>query len=178
MGGRTFFVMRVWLGWFCFAVLVVAWPVRGSADVGAEGGSEEGIVIAYIPEHLQKRVPGHQVTHQAPAPLELEEPEPDPDPPGVRNAKIGIWVSTVGLLAGTGVLLAGATVPDVSVGDPSSSSSSGNDGVLVAGAVIAVTSALSMIATGILLGVRKRKHRRGDQASRSRGVGEHHFAGW
>jgi hypothetical protein len=139
---------------------LAALPSGASANTGDEAASTKRIFIAYIPQHLQKRIPGHQITHQAPAPAErIEEPESSSDPPGVRNAKIGIWISSTGILAGSLVLLGGASVPDVSIGGSGGSTSS-NDNVVYAGAAIMGASALSLVALGILLGVRKRQLRK------------------
>jgi hypothetical protein len=56
---------------FC-VVAIATFPTASGANMESEAASAEPIVIAYIPEHLQDRVPGHQHAHQTSPELELQ----------------------------------------------------------------------------------------------------------
>jgi hypothetical protein len=96
---------------------------------------------------------------KAPAPRTAQEEK-------VRRAKIGLSVSIVPVLVG-GMMALAASGPIIPFSDGSdgSSSDSGGDAVTYAGAAVAAAGAAAMIATGILLGVRKRKLRESKEAT-------------
>jgi hypothetical protein len=48
-------------------------PTAASANAGSEAVSAKPIVIAYIPEHVQQRVPGHQHQHKPQATYSTDE---------------------------------------------------------------------------------------------------------
>ena len=137
-------------------------PSRVAAQATELVVSHERLQLALVPEHLKKRMPSNR-ERAAPDPNAPPEPELNPYEKKVRNAKIGIGVSSVGLLVGG--LIAGLAAMDPSGflsfdSNPSQSDSSGKDAAIYAGSAIAAASAASMIATGALLGVRKRELRR------------------
>ena len=75
----------------------------------------------------------------------------------VRNAKIGLGVSGASVLVG-GVLLGigiGGTYRDI--GTPQEAASNDRVGIAIAGATLLTGGVASLLATGILLGVRKRE---------------------
>ena len=61
-------------------IAIATTPVAASANVEGEAKPAEPIVIAYIPEHLQHRVPGHQHKHQASAPSSKQTEPKSPEP--------------------------------------------------------------------------------------------------
>jgi hypothetical protein len=56
--------MKCLIASLCVMALA-ALPARASANTGSEAASAKRIVIAYIPEHLQLRVPGPQHQYQS-----------------------------------------------------------------------------------------------------------------
>jgi hypothetical protein len=95
---------------------------------------------------------------KADAPLTAKEQE-------VRRAKIGLCVSIVPVVVG-GVMAAVAVGPIVDFDSSGGSSSdSGGDAALYAGAAIAGVGAVSMIVMGSVLGVRKGELRRSKEVA-------------
>jgi hypothetical protein len=140
-------------------------PTSATAQVDQETAPGDKVHLALIPEHLQERQPGYSREHH-PAPISPDDdpaPELNPHEKKVQNAKIGIGVSgglllIGGIMAGAG----GAASIDFDLdGSPS-----GDSPALYVGAAIAGAGAISLIATGILLGVRKRKLREHQEAHR------------
>jgi hypothetical protein len=75
----------------------------------------------------------------------------------VRNAKIGLGISGAFVLVG-GVLVGigiGGTYRDI--GTPQEAGSNDRDGIAIAGATLLTGGVASLLATGILFAVRKRK---------------------
>ena len=98
--------MRWLLTGLC-AIAVTTSPAAASADVASEAVSTKPVVIAYIPEHLQHRVPGHQHEHQASAPTSEGMVQTDWEElyRQERNRRIGvaIGVSLAVVAIGVGV---------------------------------------------------------------------------
>jgi hypothetical protein len=171
--------MRYLVG-FVLVVASVSPAPDVSAQEGEEGATPRSIgaepvdetqsdgpsIIAYlfIPEHLQERVPGH---HEKTPPPSKPPPAPlTPQERKVRGAKIGLGVSVGCAL--TGLIVVGAagisSAGYIGTNDP------GPDITvpLIAGTTIASAGAVSMIATGILLRVRKKELRAQEQAHHRR----------
>ena len=94
--------MRCLLLSLCVVAIAVS-PAAASANTKGEAVSTKPIVIAYIPEHLQHRVPGHQHKHQANVPL---EPAPEKTPEEQRKNRriiIGVSVSLALLAMGAAI---------------------------------------------------------------------------
>jgi hypothetical protein len=147
--------MRYWIG---FVVAAAAVPAAGVAQNNEESVDE--------PEAAASRLERWY-------PEAFEAPRPKEVPPGppmssegkkVRNAKIGLGVSAVVVVAGVVMAtVAAGPVIDFSGG---SSSDSGGDAVIWAGTAVAAAGGASMIATGIMLGTRKRELRESKEATR------------
>jgi hypothetical protein len=73
-----------------------------------------------------------------------------------QRAKRGLGVAVVPVFAGGLMMTLGTVGPECGFG---ADSTAGCDGLLYSGAAVAAVGAAGMIATGILLGVRKRKLR-------------------
>jgi hypothetical protein len=152
--------MRCLVG-FVFVFGALAGPApSASAQTDQVAKLDQRVQLALIPQHLQQRLPAHR--YKRPPPKEAP-----PDPPmsseekKVRNAKIGLGVSSGLALVGV-VMTAAASGPFIDFSD-GSSSDSGGDAVIWVGVAVACAGAASMIATGILLGVRKRNLRRHEE---------------
>jgi len=159
--------MRYVVGFVFVLAGVVASPLGATAQDSDEGTSAE--------PRLEETAPASEQAPEEPA-LQLKlcdagvcvVPLPPRTPDGytleemevrVRRAKIGVGVSAVPIFIG-GVLMIGA-MGDFSVdfSPPAPEEQKKEERLGRAAAVLAVGGAASMIATGILLGVRKRKLR-------------------
>jgi hypothetical protein len=159
--------MRYVFGFLCVCALGGHLPLSASAQDTEAGTTSE--------PNLQEPAPSSEAAPEEPAlQLKLDDAgvEVVPSPPRtadgytleemevrVRRAKIGVGVSAVPIFIG-GVLMIGA-MGDFSVdfSPPAPEEQKKEERLGRAAAVLAVGGAASMIATGILLGVRKRKLR-------------------
>ena len=140
-------------------------PSASAQDVEADASSEP---------NLQGPAPSSEPASEEPVlQLELDSagvavaPSPSRSAYGkmslrVKRAKIGIGVSAVSLVVGG--ILVGVAVPNLTCEEPASGANScpipgWSPPVFVTGVTLAGGGVLGMIATGILLGVRKRKLR-------------------
>jgi hypothetical protein len=99
--------MRWLVTGLCVIALAIS-PAAASANTEGEAMSPEPIVIAYIPEHLQHRVPGHQHKHQA-APKSPSEGA-SAESGLSRRGKIGIGVGVSIALLGIGLAIGAAAM--------------------------------------------------------------------
>jgi len=164
--------MRYLFGFLCVCALVGTLPQSASAQDAEEGTISE-------PNLEQPAAPSSEAAPEEPAlQLKLDSAGVDvgPSPPRtadeyaldkmkirVKRAKIGLGVSAASLAAG-GVLV-GVALPNLSCEEPAGSSNScpipgWSLPVFVMGVTLAAGGVLGLISTGILLGVRKRKLRR------------------
>jgi len=161
-----------------FVLVLVASPLTAGAQEGGEGtlppdvadpSQETQPTQSWLhrmhPGAFVDPLSGNVVPESTSSDFELqylpgEEPEPEltRDEKKVRNAKIGMGVSGAAAFAGGVMVIVGADLPviDFSAG---SSSDSGRDALLFAGTAVAAAGGVSLIATGILLRVRKRRLR-------------------
>jgi hypothetical protein len=91
-------------------IALAALPAAASANAAGEAVSTKPIVIAYIPEHLQQRIPGHQHKPsksevQLPQYAVLPNPEAREQQERKRRVKIGVSVSLVVVAVGVGALV-------------------------------------------------------------------------
>ena len=158
--------MRYLVG-FVFVLALVSAPLAVSAQAGEEGATSEPPAEEPSPEPAP----------EAPAlQLELDDdsvklaPSPPPTVNGytleetelrVRRAKIGIGSSALAFFVG-GILVASGLGGDCSWGGGAERERC--DRLAYAGTALAAGGAVGMIATGILLGKRKQKLRRLQQA--------------
>ena len=140
---------------------LVAAPLSANAQVGEEGEASEPDLVEGVP--MPEAGPEEHEPSTEPGP---EEPalQPKLDEAGVevvemqrrvRNAKIGLGISGASVLVG-GVLMGigwGGSYQDF--GTPEEAAS--NDRIGIAGATLLTGGVASLLATGILLRVRKRK---------------------
>lgn len=140
---------------------LVAAPLSVSAQVGEEGEASEPDVVEGVP--TPEEAPEEPSTEPGPKEpalqLKLDEAgvEVVEMQRRVRNAKIGLGVSGASVLVG-GVLLGigiGGTYRDI--GTPQEAASNDRVGIAIAGATLLTGGVASLLATGILLGVRKRE---------------------
>ena len=142
--------MRYWVGFF------VVWTALLVPRAGVRAQGDE-------PESLGDPLSSEPATQLS---LAYEDKrEPNPYERKVRNAKIGLGVSAGGLVLGAIMAAAGGAA---SLDFDLDGSPSGDSPALYVGAGIAGASALSLIATGALLGVRKRKLREWERASHAK----------
>ena len=149
--------MRYGIG-FVVVVAAAAVPAAGVAQNNEQSVDE--------PEAAASRLERwYPEAFEAPRPKEVP-----PDPPmsseekKIRNAKIGLGMSSVAVVAGV-VMATVAAGPAIDFSD-GSSSDSGGDAVIWAGTAIAAAGGALMIATGILLGTRKRELRESKEVTR------------
>ena len=171
--------MRYLVGLICVLVGLVALPLSAGAQAGEAAAPSE--------PNLQEPAPPSEPPPEEPAlQLELDSAgvEVVPSPPGtadgytleemelrVKRAKIGIGASALSLVVGG--ILAGVAVPKLSC--ESSGTGVGDCPipgwslpVFVTGVILAGGGVLGMMATGALLGVRKRKLREFGEAQHRR----------
>jgi hypothetical protein len=94
-------------------IAVATTPAEASANTEGEAMSPEPIVIAYIPEHLQHRVPGHQhdVDPVSAQPVSVEPPTSEglvqtewwEEERRERNRRIGVAVGVSIAVVAVGV---------------------------------------------------------------------------
>lgn len=147
--------MRYLVGLLCVCALMGTLPQSASAQAGQEGTEPSVEEPAPEPEEPE---PSAEAAAEEPA-LQLELDDAGAEvvemQRRVRNAKIGLGISGVSVLVG-GVLLGiglGGVYQDI--GTPEEAA--GNDRVAFAGATLLTGGVASLLATGILLGVRKGK---------------------
>jgi hypothetical protein len=138
---------------FVFGVFLVAVPSRVSAQRGEPAPQEPAL-------QLQLSDAGVEVAPTPPTPprtvngYTLEEMEVR-----VRRAKIGLGVSAFSIVVGS-ILAAGVGLPNITCTYPGDCPNpSWGMPVFATGVTLAAGGVLGMIATGALLGVRKRKLR-------------------
>ena len=161
--------MRYLLGFLCVWALLGTSPLSVSAQAGEEGATPG--------PNLQEPAASSEPVSEEPA-LQLQlnsagvdvVPSPSPTVDGytleemdvrVRRAKIGIGSSALAFFVG-GILLASGLSGDCGWGGDAQRERC--DRLAYAGTALAAGGAVGMIATGILLGVRKRKLRRLQEA--------------
>jgi hypothetical protein len=166
--------MRYLIG-FMFALALAALPQSASAQDTEEGETTE--------PNLQEPAPSSEPAPEEPAlQLKLDDagvevaPSPPRTPDGytleemetrVYRAKVGMGISSVPILMGGIVMIVGISGDlsfDLAAPPPTPEEQKQEERMLRAGAVLAVGGAAAMIATGILLGVRKRDRRRLQEA--------------
>jgi hypothetical protein len=100
-----------WLLTGLCVIAIATTPVAASANVEGEAESADRIVIAYIPEHLQHRVPGHQHKHQA-APKSPSEGASELTGPElqVEKSRSGIIASSIFMGLGVGMAAIGGAI--------------------------------------------------------------------
>ena len=161
--------MRYLFGFLCVCALVGTSPLSGSAQAGEEGATPE--------PNLQEPAASSEPVSEEPAlQLQLDSagvdvvPSPSPTVDGytleemdvrVRRAKIGIGSSALAFFVG-GILVASGLGGDCSWGGGAERERC--DRLAYAGTALVAGGAVGMIATGILLGKRKQKLRRLQQA--------------
>ena len=147
--------MRCLFGFLCVCALVGTSPLSASAQGDEEGATSEPSLEAPAPEE-----PALQ--------LKLDSAGVDvvPSPPRtvdaymvqamqVRRAKIGLGVSAVSMVVGAALAFGGGAA-SICLSEPCSRAT----GLTITGSIMAGGGAAGMVASGILLGVRKRKLRR------------------
>jgi hypothetical protein len=154
--------MRYLFGFLFVCALVGTLPQSASAQAGEEGATSE--------QHLEEPAPSPEPASEEPAlKLELDTAgvEVVPSPPRtftdrytemrlrVRRAKIGLGVSAVVMVVGTALAFGGGAA-SICLSEPCSRAT----GLTITGSIMAGGGAAGMVASGILLGVRKRKLRR------------------
>jgi hypothetical protein len=155
-------VMRYLFGLLCVCALVGTLPQSANAQGGEEGATSE--------PNLQEPAPSSEPASEEPAlQLKLDSAgvEVVPSPPRtfpdrytemrlrVRRAKIGLGVSAVVMVVGTALAFGGGAA-SICLSEPCSRAT----GLTITGSIMAGGGAAGMVASGILLGVRKRKLRR------------------
>jgi hypothetical protein len=153
--------MRYLVGFVC-AMALVALPQSASAQAGEADTASE--------QNLQEPTPSSEPAPEEPAlQLKLDSAgvEVVPSPPRtfpdrytemrlrVRRAKIGLGVSAVVMVVGTALAFGGGAA-SICLSEPCSRAT----GLTITGSIMAGGGAAGMVASGILLGVRKRKLRR------------------
>ncbi|MGB8224432.1 MAG: hypothetical protein WCF10_17705, partial [Polyangiales bacterium] len=161
----------------CVLAGLLAWPQNVAAQAGEEGGSaveqshSKASAVSHAQHHagsfkdreIQRRSPtpalqlgvdsaGLKVTPSAP--LTAEELKLQEMDLRVRRARIALGVSVVPIFIGAILAGVGAGNSIFSQDDTSSA-----DAAVIAGSAIMGAGGVSMIATGILLGVRKHQRR-------------------
>ncbi len=141
---------------------LVALPLSASAQAGEAATTSE--------PNLQEPAPSSEPATEQPAlQLKLDDAgvEVVPSPPRtfpdrytemrlrVRRAKIGLGVSAVVMVVGTALAFGGGAA-SICLSEPCSRAT----GLTITGSIMAAGGAAGMVASGILLGVRKRKLRR------------------
>jgi hypothetical protein len=170
-------VVRYVVG-FVFTFGLVAFPPSVGAQVASETSSAEPVEVAFIPEHLQHRVPGQRSkkTGSEPAPkepalqLELDDagvevaPSPPRTPDGytleemelrVKQAKIGLGASA-GIWAFGFALVAAGLTGDCNTLDATPDRC---DPLYFTGSFFTTGGLIGMITSGVLLSKRKRDRR-------------------
>jgi hypothetical protein len=155
--------MRCLFGFLCVCALVGTSPLSASAQGDEEGTTAEPSLEAPAPEEpaleLKLDAAGVEVAPSPPRTADgytLEEMDVR-----VRRAKIGIGSSALAFFVG-GILVASGLGGDCSWGGGAERERC--DRLAYAGTALAAGGAVGMIATGILLGKRKQKLRRLQQA--------------
>jgi hypothetical protein len=152
-----------WLITGLCVVAVAALPASASANTEGEAASAGPIVIGYIPQHLQQRVPGRQYKHQASEPLPRES--------ALHEARLRVKRTRAGLISMAALTAAGGVMIGAGLAaaarrplEPSGSLSSiqfhPGDWAAAAGGLFAIAGGIGMVVTGPLLGVRKRQLRK------------------
>ena len=151
--------MRYLVGFLFVLAGLAALPV--SAQAGEEGAASEPNIV---------QEPSSEPASKEPAlKLELDTAgvEVVPSPPRtfpdrytemrlrVRRAKIGLGVSAVVMVVGTALAFGGGAA-SICLSEPCSRAT----GLTITGSIMVGAGAAGMVASGILLGVRKRKLRR------------------
>ena len=166
--------MRYLLGSLCICALVGTLPQSVSAQAVEESKAavqavDEGPSSEPAPEEpaLQLKLDDTGVEVAPSPPRTADEYALDKMKIRVKRAKIGLGVSAASLAAG-GVLV-GVALPNLSCEEPAGSGNScpipgWSLPVFVTGVTLAAGGVLGLISTGILLGVRKRKLRRHQDA--------------
>ncbi len=144
--------MRYFVGFAGLLAALLTLPL--SARAQAEGFSEDEVTkVALVSSSSRAFSTEYSLIY-----TEYAEEVKDMDR-RVHNAKIGLGVSAVPIVIGAVLALAAAGSSVGAIGsDPPDTTQA--DALLIGGSVLMVGGAASMIATGILLGVRKRKRRR------------------
>jgi hypothetical protein len=154
--------MRYLFGFLCVCAVVGTLPLSASAQADEADAISE--------PDLQEPAPLSEPASEQPAlQLELDSAgvEVVPSPPRtfpdrytemrlrVRRAKIGLGVSAVVMVVGTALAFGGGAA-SICLSEPCSRAT----GLTITGSIMAAGGAAGMVASGILLGVRKRKLRR------------------
>ena len=173
----------MWYFVICVLAGLLAWPQKVAAQTGEEAPTSAALAVHaahhlppqlilrasyfYLPEHLEQRRPGHKYKKTAPAPssepeskfsLEYQEqksPEVEEMELRVKRAWIGFgvsWAAGVGGLVLTMVAFSQGFLADPYPGwvDPA----------IAAGLAVSLAGVCGIIASGVLLGKRKRELRR------------------
>ena len=151
--------MRYLLGLMCVVAALAALPLSASAqDVEADASSEPS---------LQEPAPSSKPAPEEPA-LELklgaDGVDVVPSPPRTRDGytleemDLRVRRARIGLISSAAVLVVGGVLLGVA-GASANIATGENLGLLWSGVALAGVGSVGMIATGILLGVRKRKLR-------------------
>ena len=142
--------MRYLIG-FGLLLVAVGLPLGASAQGGAEDSLWEDSLSSWQLE--AKPVP------EEPGPeLELD-PELAEMELRVKRARIGLISTAVAFPLGLGLLVGAVAQTPICVGEPCPDPPKSADGLVISGAILMAGAAAGMIATGILLGARKRKLR-------------------
>jgi hypothetical protein len=158
--------MRHSAGFALLVVVLAALPRGVSAQTTDTLASDARVNLALllIPEDPQQRPEEPDTASESEAQFGLEYEggaELDRYENKVRGAKIGLGVSS-GLVALGGIMAGAAAASQLS--SLFEDSGNGGEGMLIVGLVMLSGGGASMIATGILLGVRKHKLRELQQA--------------
>ena len=138
---------------FVLAVVLagsVALPLTASAQAG-DDGTEPSVRKQQHSTELGPEEPALQLKLDR-AGVEVVEMQQR-----VRNAKIGLGISGVSVLVGAVLLGIGIGGTFRDIGMPQEAASNDRDGIAIAGGTLLAGGVASLLATGILLAVRKRE---------------------
>lgn len=145
------FVIRYSIGFLSVLAALVALPLGATAQDADEGATskpnlqEPGTSAEPAPEDRALQIELDEVGAEI---VEMQR--------RVRNAKIGLGISGVSVLV-AGVLLAITLDEGVFSDDPNRQNTARDDRIAIAGMTLVAGGLVSMLTTGVLLGVRKRK---------------------
>jgi len=142
--------VRYLVGFVCVLATLAALPLSASAQDAEEGTTPE--------PSLQESAPSSEPAPEEPA-LQLKLDEAGVEvvemQRRVRNAKIGVGISGLSVLVG-GVLLAITLDEGLFPDDPNHVETARDDRIGIAAATLLVGGLVSLLTTGIMVGVRKR----------------------
>jgi hypothetical protein len=144
--------MRYLFGFLCVCVVVGASPLSASAQDAEEGATSEPNIVQEPALKLELDTAGVEVVPSPPRTFPDRYTEMRLR---VRRAKIGLGVSAVVMVVGTALAFGGGAA-SICLSEPCSRAT----GLTITGSIMAGGGAAGMVASGILLGVRKRKLRR------------------